>query len=85
MIQPEAVPGQQGSKKCWACPTSIPYSSGFCAECWARIPLEIQVLYLSAVTLPEPYGGLVRAAIADGARFKSFTTKTPLTLGDLGL
>jgi len=83
MNQPAIIPNAQGSKKCWACPTSIPYTSGFCLACWHSLPLDVQVIYISALGLPEPYGGFIRAAIADCARVKSSTTKPKLSLEDL--
>jgi hypothetical protein len=87
MDQPGNPNPNEGSKKCYSCPTSTPYSQGFCGDCWASLPLGVQLVYLNAAELIEPFGGLVRQAIAQGVHFARARTRTPtrVTLEDLDL
>lgn len=60
--------GSEGSKKCWGCDASTPYSQGFCPQCLQEMPMEVVLLLKPISLIPQPYLGALQMAVSDALK-----------------
>lgn len=58
----------QATKQCWSCPATTPYDQGWCSDCQALIPGDIEQALVAA--LSDPFAGALRGAVSDIVRVK---------------
>lgn len=96
MLQPPSMPGHEhsGSKQCWTCPATTPYSQGFCDSCWSSLPRRAQTIYYISTLMPPPWTGLIAEAVCSAAKIVAKPPPKPrpnrwassiISLKDLGL